>query len=181
MIAEYVLISEFVNTNETPLYHLIVPPVQAEAVSNTDPPSQNVKGPLAVIVGAASGILIVTIDAALGNEVHPFCIQVTVYDPLAIILITEVVCPLDQSILPPVQAEEVKVSVLPTQIVNGPLEVIVGVEGIVQIVITAILSLATQPAALVTVTLYLPSLIAWKLGKVGFCKLLVKPFGPVQA
>ena len=46
-------------------------PVACEDVKTTDPPSQNVVAPLAVIVGAAGNAFTVTVVAADAAEEHP--------------------------------------------------------------------------------------------------------------
>lgn len=52
-----------------------VPP--GEEVNVTESPKQNVVGPLAVMVGGAGIVLMVTVTGAL-VELHPFVVTVTV-------------------------------------------------------------------------------------------------------
>ena len=60
-----------------PVFHTYV--AAPVAVSVTDPPSQNVSGPLAVMSTAAAGFIRTSIDAV---SVHPFTsVPITVYVP----------------------------------------------------------------------------------------------------
>jgi hypothetical protein len=102
-------------------------PVAEEEVKVTEPPAQNVVGPLAVITGTAgSGFTVIT----TGEEVEvqdPFETE-TVYEPLVVTVIDCVVAPVDHVF--PVEAEEVNVIDPPAQNEFGPLPAIVGTGGI---------------------------------------------------
>jgi hypothetical protein len=101
-------------------------PVAEDEVSVTEPPVQNVIGPLAVIVGVAGSGFTVTVVAADTDEHDPLE-TVTVYEPLAETVIDCVVAPFDQVF--PVADEEVNVTEPPAQKVVGPPAIMVGTAG----------------------------------------------------
>jgi len=129
----------------------------AGAVSVTEPPSQNVVAPPAVITGVdgfALAITVVGADVAL----QPFAfVTVTLYEPEVVTLIDCVVAPFDQS----QEAEEGAVSVTepPSQNVVAPPAVITGVDGFALTVTEVAAEVALQPLAFVTVTLYVPEAV----------------------
>jgi hypothetical protein len=103
-------------------------PVAEDEFSTTDPPSQNVVGPPAVMVGAVGfGFTVTPVDADEPEE-QPKDISSTVYEPVVVTVMDCVVSPVDHKF--PVAAEEVKVTDPPSQNVSGPLAVIVGTAGI---------------------------------------------------
>ena len=82
-------------------------------------------------------------------------------------------------IAPVLQAYEVapapvKVAVAPAQMV-GEFTVVIG-DGLTVTVVTAVHVVAAE----VTVTVYVPLIAVVAAGRVGFCKLEVKPPGPAQ-
>lgn len=133
-------------------------PVAEEEVKVTDPPSQNVKGPLAVIVGTVGRGFTVTLVAIELDEQVPFD-TTTEYDPLAVTDIDCVVAPVDQVF--PVVDEEVKVTDPPAQKINGPLAVIVGIGGS-GLTVTITGAEVAKHAPLETTTVYVP-LVATKI------------------
>lgn len=108
-----------------PFDHVL--PDAALDVNVTEPPSQNVVGPVADIVGALGMVLTVTVVAAEGADVHPFTVCVTVKLPAVETVIDCVVAPFDHKL--PVAALEVRVTLPPVQKVVGPLAEIVGAAG----------------------------------------------------
>jgi hypothetical protein len=126
-------------------------PLRADEVRVIVVPAQNELGPL--IVGVDGRGLTVTGCAAEVAE-QPFAsVTVTLYEPAADTVIDCVVAPVDQTL--PVNAEDVRVIVLPAQNELGP--VIVGVTGSGSEVTTCATEVAEQPFASVTVTLYDPA------------------------
>ena len=117
------------------LDHLYVPPVKPAlaAVKLTDPPSQNVNGPPAVIVGCGGiGFTVTIIDADTGAvHVDPE-VYVNVYVPDVVTTNGFDEDPVDQTYVPPVKPAlaAVKLTEPPSQNVNGPPAVIVGFGGI---------------------------------------------------
>ena len=102
-------------------------PVEEDDVNTTEPPAQNLVGPLGVIVGTAGKAYTVTTVAKELPEEHPAKICSTVYEPLLVTVIDCVVSPVDQRF--PLEAEEVSMTEPPSQKVVGPAAVIVGTEG----------------------------------------------------
>ena len=102
-------------------------PVAEEEVKVTEPPAQNVVGPLAVITGTGgSGLTVIMTGEEV--EVHDPLETVTVYEPLVETVIDWVVAPVDQIF--PLAAEDVKVMDPPAQNEFGPLPEIVGTGGV---------------------------------------------------
>ena len=101
--------------------------VAEEDVNVTDPPSQNVVAPLAVIAGVAGIGCTITSVARETPEAHPKAMTSTEYEPEAVTVIDCVVSPVDQILS--VADDEVKVIELPSQKVVAPLAVIVGTLG----------------------------------------------------
>lgn len=122
MVKEYVpLVVTVIVWVVSPVDHIF--PAAAEEVKVTDPPSQNVVGPLAVIVGAvAIGTTVTTVATDVAEQ--PPVPLVTVYDPEVVTVIDCVVAPFDHVF--PVGAEEVNVTEPPEQKVKGPLAEMVG-------------------------------------------------------
>ncbi len=102
-------------------------PVDELEVSTTLSPWQKVKGE-PEIVGAGGSGLVVTVIPADGGLVHPSRVCVTVYVPAVLALIETVVSVLLHRL--PTVADEVSVTLSPTQKVVGPPAVIVGAGGI---------------------------------------------------
>lgn len=97
-------------------------------VKVTEPPEQNVVGPLAVTVGVA-GIGLTTILAGIDDaEKHPNAVAMTENVPVVFTLMLWVVSPLLQMF--PNVALEVSVTLSPLQKVVLPLAAIVGIAGI---------------------------------------------------
>jgi hypothetical protein len=126
----------------------------AGAVSVTDPPSQNVVGPLAVTTGVAGGGFTITSVAALVALQPSAVVTVTLYEPLALTVMDCVVAPFDQRCEN--AAGAVSVTAPPAQNVVGPLAVITGVAGFAFTITSVAALVALQPFASVTVTLYEP-------------------------
>ena len=120
----------------------------------TEPPSQNVVGPPALITGTAGLGLTVTIVAGEVAE-QPFAfVTVTLYEPEAVTLIDCAAEPVDQRYVNPAGA--VSVTEPPAQNVVGPDALIAGVAGAV-FTVTARGALVTlQPYPFVTATVYEP-------------------------
>jgi hypothetical protein len=126
-------------------------PVNAEDVSVIVLPAQNALGPL--IVGVAGrGFEVTTCAADVAEQPFAF-VTVTEYEPAADTVIDWVIAPVDQRL--PVNAEDVRVIVLPAQNELSPL--IVGVTGGALAVTTKPAEVAEQPFASVTVTEYVPA------------------------
>jgi hypothetical protein len=87
-----------------------------------------VVAPLAVIVGLVGNAFIDIVTPSERGEVHPKLVAVTVYVPASPTVIDWVLAPVDQTF--PVADEEVKVTVLPGQMLVEPEGEIVGVFGI---------------------------------------------------
>jgi len=104
-----------------------------EDVKITDPPEQNVVGPLAEMVGVAGVGFTVTVSAIEFPEEQPFSMTSTVKFPEAVTVIDCVVSPVDHKLS--VAEDEVKTTEPPEQKVVTPLAVIVGTEGSVFTVI----------------------------------------------
>lgn len=101
-------------------------PVAADEVRVTEPPVQKAVGPLAVIVGVGGSGLTVITTAEEVEVQEPFETE-TVYEPLVVTAIDEVVAPVDQVF--PLGDEDVKVMDPPAQNEFGPLLVMVGTGG----------------------------------------------------
>lgn len=102
-------------------------PVAEEEVKVTEPPAQNVVGPLAVITGTGGSAFTITTTGE-EVEVHDPLETVTVYEPLVETVIDCVVAPVDQVF--PVVEEEVSTTEPPEQNVVGPPAVIIGTGGV---------------------------------------------------
>ncbi|MNE12171.1 hypothetical protein D3C80_1049540 [compost metagenome] len=102
--------------------------VGEDEVNTTEPPAQNVVTPFAVIVGTAGMVFTITLIGAEAGDVHPNTVCVTVYEPLALTVIEEVVSEVDQVF--PVEIDEVNTTEPPAQKVVGPPAVITGAAGI---------------------------------------------------
>jgi hypothetical protein len=77
-----------------PLLHRYVAPASELAVNVTEPPLQNVNGPLAVMVAVGKAETVVVIEAV---AVQPFAaVPVTVYVPADVTVLVGVVAPLFQ-------------------------------------------------------------------------------------
>ena len=122
----------------------------------TEPPSQNVVGPPAVITGVDGFALTVTVVAA-DIALQPLAfVTITPYEPELVTLIDCVVAPFDQRY--PVDSGAVSVTEPPAQNVVGPPAVITGVDGRALTVIVVV-AVALQPLAFVIVTLYVPAVV----------------------
>jgi len=140
------------------LIDCVVAPVDHEydaaagAVSVTEPPAQNVVGPLGVIVEVGNGFTVTEVAALVALQPFAF-VTVTLYEPLAVTLIDCVVAPVDHEY--EAAADAVSVTEPPAQNVVGPLGVIVAVGNAFTVTEVAAL-VALQPLAFVIVTLYEP-------------------------
>ena len=101
--------------------------VAEEDVNVTDPPSQNVVAPLAVIVGVAGIGCTITFVARETPEGHPRAITSTEYEPEVVTVMLCVVSPVDQILS--VADDEVSTMLSPSQKVVAPPAVIVGTAG----------------------------------------------------
>ncbi len=127
------------------------------AVSVTDPPSQKVVAPPAVITGVDGFALTVTVvDADVALQPLAF-VTVTLYEPDVVTLIDCVVAPFDQRYES--AADAVKVTDPPAQNVVAPPAVITGVATAALTVTAVSAEVALQPDAFVTVTLYEPEVV----------------------
>ena len=139
-------------------------PVGADEVKVTEPPAQNVVGPLGVMVGVAGNAFTVTTIALLANDIHPLASPTwQVYVPEDVTLIFCVVSPPgDHKYDVEVGAESITEP--PAQKVIGPPAVMVGVEGNgFTVTVTGELAGLEQPAALVTTTEYVPEVVTLML------------------
>ncbi len=108
-------------------------------------------GPPAVMMADGSGF---TVTAVLSVSVQPLeLVTVTVYEPLVVTDIAEVVAEVDHRY--PVPPEAVSITEPPWQKVVGPPAVMTA-DGS-GFTVTAALSVSAQPPELVTVTVYVPS------------------------
>jgi hypothetical protein len=132
-------------------------PEACEEVNVTEPPAQNVVGPLALItgvVGFAFTVIFVTVEV----EEHPFpSVYVTEYGPPAVTLIVCEVAAFDQTF--PEACEDVKSTEPPAQNVVGPPADIVGNGGFELTVTAVIAEVAEHPFPSVCVTEKLPVLV----------------------
>jgi hypothetical protein len=94
-------------------------PVAEEEVSVTDPPAQNVVGPLGVIPAVGSGS---TTIFMVSEAVPQMSVTVSMYAPVALAVMEPAVSPVDHEF--PVADEDVNVTEPPGQKVVGPLGVI---------------------------------------------------------
>lgn len=125
----------------SPVDHVL--PFVAEEVNVTDPPSQNVSGPLAIRVGVA-GNGVTTTSTVAGEEEQPFSVIRTVYVPDSETVMFWVVSLVDHIF--PLAEDEVSVTDPPSQKVRGPSAVIVGVVGMVfTVTVTGVVSEEEQP------------------------------------
>lgn len=129
--------------------------VAAEAVNVTLPPWQKLVLPEAVMVGVACAGFTVTVRPKDGLEVQPFTVVVTVYTPLVVTVMACVVSPLDQRF--PVVADEVKVTLPPSQNVKAPVTVTVGRVGMAFIEVVTDAETGDVQVPLLTVTVYVPA------------------------
>ena len=126
----------------------------AGAVNVTEPPSQNVVGPLAVTTGV-SGSAFTTTSVVPLVALQPFAfVTVTPYGPDALTTIDCVVAPFDHRYV--ALAGAVNVTDPPSQNVVGPLAVTTGVSGSAFTTTSVAALVALQPFAFVTVTPYEP-------------------------
>jgi len=126
----------------------------------TEPPSQNVVGPSAVITGVGGAAMIVTTVGADVALQKLSSTTVTLYEPELSAVIEREVAPLDQRYDEP--AEAVSVTSPPAQNVVGPEALMVGVATV--LMFTVALFVATQPLLLtVRVTVIVPDVPAVKL------------------
>lgn len=109
----------------SPLDHVF--PVAEDEVKVTLPPSQKVSAPLALMTGAAGIGLTVTTVSSEAPEVHPAVVTLTVNVPEVETVIDGVVSPVDHVL--PVAEDEVNVTFPPSQNVNAPLALMIGVAG----------------------------------------------------
>ena len=103
-------------------------PKGALLVRTTLSPSQKVSGPDAVIVGVGGEMLSTTVTGSEVSETQRPSVTQTVYVPAEYTVIDWVVSFVDQRL--PVGLLDVKVALSPSQNVNGPFAVIVGVAGV---------------------------------------------------
>src|SRR3989344_3997107 len=101
--------------------------IDDDEVKITEPPSQNVVGPLAEMVGVAGVGFTVTVSLIEFPEEQPFSITSTVKFPEVVTVMNCVVSPVDHKLS--VADDEVKTTDPPEQKVVTPLAVIVGTEG----------------------------------------------------
>ena len=101
--------------------------VAEEDVNTTEPPEQNVVGPLAVMVGTAGSGWTVTLVADEEAEHKPLS-TVTEYDPEAKTVMLCVVSPVDQRLS--MAEDDVRITESPAQNVVGPSAEMVGVAGV---------------------------------------------------
>jgi len=118
-----------------PLDHVYVPPVKpaVAAVKLTEPPLQNVNGPLAATVGCGGiGFTVTVTEPETGAVQLDVDWYVTVYVPEVVTTNGLLVELFDQVYVPPVKpaVAAVKLTEPPSQNVNGPLAVTVGCGGI---------------------------------------------------
>ena len=97
-----------------------------EEVSITEPPEQNVVGPLAVMVGTGMVEPIVTTVGREVREGQPPTLVATVYEPAELTVMEGVVSPVDQRLF--VGSDEVRITLPPVQKVVGPLAEMTGNE-----------------------------------------------------
>jgi len=107
-----------------PFDHVL--PEALEDVNITEPPEQNVVGPLALIVGVVGTVFTVTVVGLEDAEQDPFD-TVTEYEPFWLTVIDWLVAPFDQVL--PEALEDVNVTEPPEQNVVAPPALIVGVVG----------------------------------------------------
>jgi hypothetical protein len=132
-------------------------PLDAGAVSVTEPPAQNVGEPLVPMTGVDGFALTVTVVAA-EFALQPLAfVIVTLYWPDVVTLIDCVVAPFDQRY--EADAGAVSVTEPPAQNVVAPLVLITGVDGFALTVTVLAADVALQPLAFVTVTLYEPEVV----------------------
>jgi hypothetical protein len=121
------------------------------AVNVTEPPSQNVVGPPAVMTGVAGFGLTVTVVQA-DTAAQPFSfVTITPYEPDVVTVIDCVCAPVDQTYV--VADGAVSVTEPPAQNVVGPPAVTTGVGGFAFTVTAVAVDVALQPLPFVTVTL----------------------------
>jgi hypothetical protein len=122
-------------------------PVPPEAVSTTDPPWQKVVGPPAVMTADGNGF---TVTDKLSVSAQPVeLVTVTIYVPLVVTVIAEVMAEVDHKY--PVPPEAVSTTYPPWQKVVDPLAAMTADGN--GFTITAALSVSAQPPILVTVTI----------------------------
>jgi hypothetical protein len=151
----------------------------AGAVSDTDPPAQNVVGPPAVMVGVDGSALTVTVVGADAVEQPLAFVTVTPYEPDADTTMDCVVAPVDHRYANPAGA--LSVTEPPAQNVVAPEGVMAGVAGFAFTVTTIAADVAEQPLPFVTVTPYAPEAVAAMDCVVApFDHRYVKPAGAVS-
>ena len=124
-------------------------PVADDEVKTTEPPEQNVVGPLVVIVGTVGKAFTVTLVAVEVVEHKPL-VTVTEYDPEAKTVIACVVSPVDQRLS--IVEDEVKITESPAQKVVGPPAEIVGVAGVGFTVTVSLLEFPEEQPFVITST-----------------------------
>src|SRR3989338_2618222 len=102
--------------------------IDDDEVKITEPPSQNVVGPLAEMVGVAGVGFTVTVSLIEFPEEQPFSITSTVKFPEVVTVMNCVVSPVDHKLS--VADDEVRTTDPPAQNVVGPLAEMVGVAGV---------------------------------------------------
>ena len=115
--------------------HVYVPSAKpvVEAVKPTEPPSQNVSGPLATTVGCGGiGFTVTVVDAEVGAVQLAAEVYTTLYTPEVVTINGLVVELFDHVYVPPVKpvVVAVKLTEPPSQKVKGPFAAIVGCGGI---------------------------------------------------
>ena len=101
--------------------------VAEEDVNTTEPPEQNVVGPLAVMVGTAGiGLTVMPIGEELAE--HKPLSTVTEYAPEAKTVMLCVVSPVDQRLS--MAEDDVRITESPAQNIVGPFAEMVGVAGV---------------------------------------------------
>ena len=134
-------------------------PVAEEEVKVTEPPSQNVVGPPAVITGTTGFGFTVTfvVEAEGVEQPNPFATS-TEYAPEVVTVIDCVVSPVDHKY--ELAVLEVNVTEPPSQKVIGPLAVIVGAVGFgFTVMLVVALTGLSHPLASVISTLYEPVVV----------------------
>ena len=127
--------------------------VADEEVKVTEPPSQNVVGPLAVMVGVTGVGFTVTISLLEFPDEQPLIMTSTVNDPEVETVMDCVVAPFDQRL--PVAEDEVNTTEPPEQNVVDPLAVIVGTAG-KAFTVTLVATEVAEQKPLLTITEYDP-------------------------
>src|SRR5213594_2132854 len=163
--------------------HEYVAPLIVEALSWIVAPAQY--GPVLEAVGALGIVLTVT-GVVPAVEVQPLTVAVTEYVPDIAAVEFAIVgfCRLDVKPFGPVHeyvapliVEALSWIVVPSQ--YGPVLVAVGALGIGLTVTGVVPAVEVQPLT-VAVTEYVPAIAVVEFAIVGFCRLEVKPFGPVH-